>query len=120
MDNYTIDRSDKSKIIIKGEKDEIELKNTFEDGTRIADCYIIRFEEFQEKDSDEKKVLVCTNINGFDSETIISMEEFNKKYIVNENNIDFDVDYCALFLASKEDKMNKHAIPVLIQLTGNI
>lgn len=95
---YEIDRSDEHKIVIRCGEDEIEFTNNFPGGVNVVDCYIVRFEKFDDNSGDlSNKIVVYTDVNGCENQTIITEEELNKKYIINTGDIEFGVDYIALF-----------------------
>ena len=95
---YEIDRSDEHKIVIRCGEDEIEFTNNFHSGVNVVDCYIVRFEKFDDNSGDlSNKIVVYTDVNGCEDQTIIKEEELNKKYIINTGDIEFGVDYIALF-----------------------
>ena len=95
---YEIDRSDEHKIVIRCGEDEIEFTNSFPGGVNVVDCYIVRFEKFDDNSGDlSNKIVVYTDVNGCEDQTIITEEELNKKYIINTGDIEFGVDYIALF-----------------------
>lgn len=95
---YEIDRSDEHKIVIRCGEDEIEFTNNFPGGVNVVDCYIVRFEKFDDNSGDlSNKIVVYTDVNGCEDQTIITEEELNKKYIINTGDIEFGVDYIALF-----------------------
>ena len=90
---YEIDRSDEHKIVIRCGEDEIEFTNNFPAGVNVVDCYIVRFEKFDDNSGDlSNKIVVYTDVNGCADQTIITEEELNKKYIINTGNIEFGVD----------------------------
>lgn len=95
---YEIDRSDEHKIVLRCGEDEIEFTNSYPGGVNVVDCYIVRFEEFDDNSGDlSNKIVVYTDVNGCESQTVITKEELNKKYIMNSGDIEFGVDYIALF-----------------------
>ena len=95
---YEIDRSDEHKIVIRCGEDEIEFTNSFPGGVNVVDCYIVRFEKFDDNSGDlSNKIVVYTDVNGCENQTVITQEELDKKYIINTGDIEFGVDYIALF-----------------------
>lgn len=95
---YEIDRSDEHKIVIRCGEDEIEFTNNFHSGVNVVDCYIVRFEKFDDNSGDlSNKIVVYTDVNGCENQTVITQEELDKKYIINTGDIEFGVDYIALF-----------------------
>lgn len=96
---YNIDRSNGQEIIIKELASDktislVDNNEKFE----IEDCYVARIEEL-DKNNPLQSYIQYTDLNGVDSEVVLSDEDFKEV----EQHIELSKDYCVLKMKAREE-----------------